>query len=123
MLSLLAGPAVAASAASQRAADAHVIRPVRGDVFVVVEEPVSEPTHRRAGLYVAPFSDWRYSAVRPGHRLRPEFYGRRYVVAEPAAFQLRAARGDQRWIRYGDDVLLVDANTGLVIEVSRQRYQ
>ena len=74
---------------------------------------------RRA--YVAPVRGWRYQRVNRGYRLRPVFWSPRYVV-DYRLYRLRAPYGYQRWIRYGDDLVLVNIRTGRVIEVIRNRY-
>ena len=72
--------------------------------------------------YVAPYRNWSYSTVTPGTTLRSRFYGSRYTVAHPAGYELRQAKRHQRWIRYGDDLLLVNVRTGRVIEVAAGRF-
>ena len=39
-----------------------------------------------------------------------------------SAFQLRAPGHYQRWVRYGDDLLLVNLRTGRVLQVVHNRY-
>ncbi|WP_129793274.1 RcnB family protein [Sphingosinicella sp. CPCC 101087] len=77
---------------------------------------------RRRSQYVAPYRNWHYNAVRTGHRLRPAFYGSRYHIANPAQYRLRPAARNQRWIRYGNDLLLVNTRTGRVLQVAVNRY-
>lgn len=77
---------------------------------------------RRRTQYVAPYSNWRYSAVRPGAQLRAGFYGQRYYISNPSQYQLRPAARNQRWIRYGDDLVLVNTRNGRVLQVIRNRY-
>lgn len=77
---------------------------------------------RRRSQYVAPYRNWRYSAVRPGSQLRPAFYGSRYLIANPGRYHLRPAARNQRWIRYGKDLLLVNVRNGRVIQVANGRY-
>lgn len=77
--------------------------------------------HRRS-QYVAPYRDWRYSTVRPGFQLRAAFYGTRYYVANPGQYRLRPAARFQRWIRYGNDLVLVNVRSGRVLQVVRNRY-
>jgi Ni/Co efflux regulator RcnB len=72
--------------------------------------------------YAAPYRGWNYRPVSPGYRLQPAFYGQRYAIANPAYYRLPAARWNQQWIRYGNDLLLVNARNGRVIEVLRGRY-
>lgn len=119
---LAAAFATASSADAQTAEDAHVIRPVRGDVFVVHGEVAHARSGTAPSAYVAPFPNWRYSAVRRGDRLQPAFYAGRYVIAQPERYGLAVARGDHRWIRYGDDLLLVDRRTGRVLRLAPNRY-
>ncbi len=77
---------------------------------------------RRRSQYVAPYRDWRYSAVRPGYQLRPAFFGSRYHIRNPGYYRLRPANRFQRWIRYGDDLVLVNVRNGRVVQVIRNRY-
>jgi Ni/Co efflux regulator RcnB len=58
-----------------------------------------------------------------GSRLRPKFYGTRYVISNPEAYQLGSLARNQRWIRYGDDVLLVNIRSGRVAAVFPRRYR
>jgi Ni/Co efflux regulator RcnB len=77
---------------------------------------------RRRSQYVAPYRNWRYAAVRPGSQLRPGFYGSRYRIANPGQYRLRPAARNQRWVRYGDDLLLVNIRNGRVLQVANNRY-
>ncbi len=77
---------------------------------------------RRRSQYVAPYRDWRYSTVRPGYQLRSGFYGPRYHIGNPGQYRLRPAARNQQWIRYGDDLLLVNVRNGRVLQVVRNRY-
>lgn len=72
--------------------------------------------------YVAPYRDWRYSTLRPGYQLRPGFYTSRYYISNPGHYRLRPAARNQQWIRYGDDLLLVNMRNGRVLQVIRNRY-
>ncbi|HMJ06177.1 MAG TPA: RcnB family protein [Chthoniobacterales bacterium] len=72
--------------------------------------------------YAAPVRNWRYRPVTVGFQLQPTFYGSRYYVNDYNAFQLRAPARNQRWVRYGDDLLLVNIRTGRVIQVVQNRY-
>ena len=73
--------------------------------------------HHSYHAYVAPYRGWNYRRVSVGHRLRPAFYGSRYYVADYGYYGLRAPGRHLRWIRYGNDLLLVDIRYGSVIEV------
>jgi Ni/Co efflux regulator RcnB len=72
--------------------------------------------------YVGP-AGYRYRSWRPGVRIPAAYYGPRYVIADPWHYRLhRPAAGYQRWVRYGDDVLLVDIRNGIVREVIRDFF-
>jgi len=80
--------------------------------------------HRDAfhrGRYVGP-RGYAYRPVNVGYRFAPAYYGHRYTIANPARYRLPPAYGPQRWIRYGDDVVLVNIRTGRVIEVHRDFF-
>lgn len=72
--------------------------------------------------YVAPYRDWTYSTPALGTQLRSGFYGTRYTVAHPDGYKLRKAKRNQRWVRYGDDLLLVNVRSGRVLEVASGRF-
>ena len=76
--------------------------------------------HRVA--YVAPYRNWRYRPVTVGYQLRPAFYGSRYYINDYGAHNVRAPGRWQRWVRYGDDLLLVNVRTGRVLQVVHNRY-
>ena len=76
--------------------------------------------HRVA--YVAPYRDFRYRPVVTGFQLRPGFYGGRYVVTDWNRYRVAAPRLNQRWIRYGNDLVLVNTRNGRVLQVLQNRY-
>ncbi|MBD58580.1 MAG: hypothetical protein CL808_00450 [Citromicrobium sp.] len=71
----------------------------------------------RRGAYVAPRGHY-YRPVRVGNILRANvFWGQRYWI-DPYDYYLPTPRyGYQRWIRYGNDVLLIDTRNGRVLVV------
>ena len=73
--------------------------------------------HRRPGR--APF---RYQSFRAGGRIAPDYYGPRYVIADPWRYHLPAARPGLRYVRHYNDVLLVDYRRGYVVDVIRSFY-
>ena len=75
---------------------------------------------RRA--YVAPYRGWTYRPVVAGNRLQRGFYGQRYFIANPSYYRLPLAARNQQWVRYGNDLLLVNVRNGRVIRVMRNRY-
>lgn len=73
--------------------------------------------------YVAPVRNWTYRPVTVGYRLQPSFYGSNYYITDYGAYHLQAP-GNRwlRWIRYGNDLLLVNIRTGRVLQVIHYRY-
>jgi len=71
---------------------------------------------------VAPDRNWRYRPVTVGYRMQPVFYSTRYVIVDPIRYHVRAAPRWARWVRYGDDLLLVNIRTGRVLEVVPNRF-
>ncbi len=58
-----------------------------------------------------------YRPVRVGVGLAPAFYGQRYWIADPYRYRLPRPGVNQRWIRYGNDVVLINARNGRVLRV------
>jgi Ni/Co efflux regulator RcnB len=68
--------------------------------------------------YVAPVRNWSYRPVSVGYRLQPSFYGSRYYINDYSMYHLQAPHSRWlRWIRYGNDLLLVNIRTGRVMNV------
>lgn len=57
-----------------------------------------------------------YRAFAPGYRLQPFFYAQNYWITDPWTYRLPPADGPYRWIRYYNDVLLVDLRSGIVVD-------
>jgi len=74
-------------------------------------------SYYRLGRYYAPYRDYRYRRLSIGLSLGSAFYGSRYWINNPSYYRLPAAYPGTRWIRYYDDVLLIDTYTGEVIDV------
>lgn len=72
----------------------------------------------RRPAYVGP-RGYVYRPIAAGTRIGAPYYGSRYVIADPWRYRLPHATGQNRWVRYGNDVLLVNVRTGRVIEVHR----
>lgn len=70
----------------------------------------------RGQAYVGP-RGYRYRPVTVGYRLQPAYYGSRYVIVDPYRYRLPRATGVNRWVRYGNDVLLVNTRNGRVVTV------
>ncbi|MEL6238735.1 MAG: RcnB family protein, partial [Pseudomonadota bacterium] len=71
----------------------------------------------RIGPYYAPFRGHYYQPVRIGFFLDSLFFQPRFFINDPFAFRLPPVYGPYRWVRYYDDVLLVDIYTGEVVDV------
>ncbi len=109
---------------ARRYGDRHDIREERQDLREARRELREDRRDRREhqrARYVAPDRDWNYRPVGLGYQLRPAFYSPRYVVS-PGHYRLRAPGRFQTWVRYGDDLLLVNTRTGRVLQVLRNRY-
>ena len=77
---------------------------------------------RNRSAYIAPVRNWNYRPVTVGYRLQPSFYGSRYYITDYGTYRLQAPRHRWlRWIRYGDDLLLVNIRTGRVLDVVHYR--
>ena len=71
----------------------------------------------RRGTYAGP-RGYRYRPVTTGYRFAPSYYGRQYWINDYATYRLpRPGYGYQRWVRYGNDVVLVDTRSGRVVQV------
>jgi Ni/Co efflux regulator RcnB len=77
--------------------------------------------HRHVS-YVAPYRSWRYRPVSVGYRLSPAYYGSRYYITDYGYYGLRSPRPWERWIRYGDDLLLVNIRSGRVLRVIHYNF-
>ena len=103
--------------------DRQVLRDQRQDVREARQELRDDRRDRRRHIaYASPYRGWRYRPVTVGYQLRPAFYGSRYYISDFGRYNVRAPGRWQRWIRYGDDLLLVNVHTGRVLEVIRNRY-
>lgn len=74
------------------------------------------PATFRRGDYTPPRGR-RYAPLRAGAQVRPEFYASRYWVNNPTVYRLPRPAAGMRYIRYGNDVLLINARTGRVARV------
>ena len=76
----------------------------------------------RRGRYSAPYRDRNYSRISIGFSLGSGYFGPRYWINDPWQYRLPAAYGSYRWVRYYDDVLLVDLRNGRVVDVIRDFF-
>ncbi len=71
----------------------------------------------RAGRYYSPYRNYGYNRFNIGFFLEPLFYGRNYWIGDPWQYRLPPAYPGTQWVRYYNDVLLVDIYTGEVLDV------
>ena len=71
----------------------------------------------RGSGYYAPFRNHRYSRFSIGLFLGQPFYDQRYWIGDPWQYRLPPAPPGTRWVRYYNDVLLVDTWDGQVLDV------
>lgn len=71
----------------------------------------------RLGRYHAPYYGYSYSRIGIGFSLGSLFYSDRYWIDDPWQYRLPEVYGPYRWVRYYDDVLLVNIYTGEVVDV------
>jgi hypothetical protein len=74
------------------------------------------------GRYYSPYRGRNYSRISIGFSLGSGYYGSRYWINDPWQYRLPAAYGPYRWVRYYDDVLLVDLRNGRVVDVIRDFF-
>ena len=70
----------------------------------------------RRGGYAGP-RGYRYRPVTAGYRFAPEYYGRNYWVNDWQRYRLARPGYGQQWVRYGNDVVLIDLRSGRVATV------
>jgi hypothetical protein len=71
----------------------------------------------RSGGYYAPYRNYRYNRLSIGIVLDSLFYSNRYWLSDPYQYRLPPAPYGTQWVRYYDDVVLVDTYTGEVLDV------
>lgn len=73
------------------------------------------------GIYIDPFG-WGRRDWEIGWRLPSRYYASRYWIYDPWQYRLPPVSGAYRWIRYHDDVLLVDLRSGRVLDRIRNFF-
>jgi Ni/Co efflux regulator RcnB len=66
--------------------------------------------------YYSPYRDWRYQRFSIGLFLEPLFFDQRYWIDDPWQYRLPEAPYGTEWVRYYNDVILVDVESGEVID-------
>jgi hypothetical protein len=77
---------------------------------------VSNRRHYHLSPYYAPYRNWSYRRFGIGFFLEPLFYSNSYWIGDPFSYRLPPAPPGTQWVRYYDDVLLVDIYSGEVID-------
>ena len=72
----------------------------------------------RIGYYYPPSGDYAYARLEVGALLAAEFWREQYWITDPAVYHLPPPWGTYRWVRYYNDCLLVDIDTGEVVDVA-----
>jgi hypothetical protein len=68
--------------------------------------------------YYAPYGwDYGYRRFGIGFRLDTILFGSNYWISDPYYYRLPPAYGPYRWVRYYNDALLVDIETGEMVDV------
>jgi len=60
---------------------------------------------------------YQYRPVAVGYRFQPSYYARNYWVSDYGRYRLGAPARGAQWVRYGNDVVLVNLRTGRVLQV------
>src|SRR4051812_20142705 len=68
------------------------------------------------GPYYSPYRGYGYNRFSIGIFLDPFFYGQQYWIGDPWQYRLPPAYPGTQWVRYYNDVLLVDVYTGEVLD-------
>jgi Ni/Co efflux regulator RcnB len=71
----------------------------------------------RGPRYYSPIPNYRYSRLNIGLYLGAPFFAQQYWISDPWAYRLPPAEPPYRWVRYYDDVVLIDTYTGQVVDV------
>jgi len=60
---------------------------------------------------------YSYRRWSPGYRWDPWFYSSTFWISDPWYYRLPPVDGPYRWVRYYDDVVLVDIETGEIVDI------
>ena len=71
----------------------------------------------RPGRYYAPRYSHGYSRFSIGFTIGSPYYASNYWISDPWSYRLPSVYGPYRWVRYYDDVLLIDIRSGRVVDV------
>ncbi|MVZ97818.1 hypothetical protein EUU23_08870 [Sphingorhabdus sp. IMCC26285] len=68
------------------------------------------------GRYYSPYRGHGYRRFGIGISIGSGYYGSRYWISDPSYYRLPPVYGPYRWVRYYDDVLLIDLRNGRVVD-------
>ncbi|ARS28069.1 RcnB family protein [Sphingomonas sp. KC8] len=71
--------------------------------------------YRVPRYYGRPGYDYRRWS--PGYRMPDYYYGSGYWISDPWQYRLPPAHGPYRWVRYYDDVVLINIANGLIEDI------
>jgi hypothetical protein len=69
------------------------------------------------GRYYAPRYGSNYGQINIGFTIGSSYYSNNYWINNPSYYRIPQSYGPYRWVRYYDDVLLVDIRNGAVVDV------
>ncbi len=72
--------------------------------------------HYRIGRYYSPDRYDRYRRFSIGFYIGHSYYDNQYWINDPWSYRLPDVYGPYRWVRYYDDVLLIDLRNGYVVD-------
>ena len=73
--------------------------------------------------YYSPYGNsYRYQRFSIGIYLNQIFFGSRYHIGNPGQYRLPYAQWPYQWVRYYDDVLLVDTRNGYIVDVIHEFF-
>ena len=75
----------------------------------------AHPDAYRGNRYVGP-RGYNYRPVQTGYRFAPAYYDRRYWL-DANRYRLAPVGRYERWVRYGNDVVLIDIRNGRTLRV------
>ncbi|MDB5696507.1 MAG: rane protein [Sphingomonas bacterium] len=73
------------------------------------------------GNYAGP-RGYRYRPVTVGYQFQPSYYARNYWVNDWNRYRLARPGINQQWVRYGNDVVLVNIRNGRVIRTQNRFF-
>lgn len=76
----------------------------------------------RAAPYYAPHGYSNRSNFSIGISIGQPYYQPNYYVSNPGYYRLPDHYGSYRWVRYNNDVLLIDTRSGQIVDMERDFY-